>query len=429
MKYRLLIYMIFLLQVVIVSGQVSECPIGLDIVLSTANEICIGTGRNQVCYGNNDVNLTSYDETQIEFNSPGDLANLNKIRALSLSALDVDTNQWGIAVMRLLANLDPSQAEDVTVLLFGDVALEDASNNPNELIITATTYSNLRRLPDSRTPVMDSVAPDDIIHLTGRLADNSWVRVVNPKTNIAGWMASSLLNDIDFEALDIVDARQPYFAPMQAFYYQSGTDSIDCTSVPRDGMIVQTPEGLRRVTLWINEVTIDFLSNTGATASIQTEADGSMSINVLEGSAYVGSDTEGYLAVAGSSVNVRPSVDGKPVSISKPTSTDMEIINGIPIDLLDHEIVLPAPASDEQIAEANGFVDETPITATISDGESGTTTSSENGEQNTVNAGGSSADGCNGNSCNAPGQNNNGCNGNSCNAPGHNKDKKDKKNK
>lgn len=414
MKYRFLTYIIFLLQFgILVSSQAIECPVEIDFALSTAQEICFGTGRNQVCYGNNDVNLMPYGDDDVEFDTPGDIAEVNNIRTLSLSALDVDNGQWGIAVMRLLANLNPLESEDVTVLLFGDVEIEDASGNSEIQIVTANTYSNMRRLPNSDSPVMDSVAPGDTIHVTGRIEDNSWVRAVNPQTNIIGWIFASLLDDIDFDSLDIVATSEPYFAPMQAFYFQSGSDANDCSSVPRDGIIVQTPEGLRRVTLWVNEVTIDFLTGTGATASIQTEDDGSMSINVLEGAAYVGSDTDGYLAVAGSSINVKQSA-GESVSVSKPVPTDVSVLNGLPVDVLGREIDLPEPATADQIAEVNNFVDDTTTT------EITTTT--------TITTDGVMVD-TTGNDSDTTGSGKKNCPGNSCDAPGKSKDKKDKKNK
>jgi hypothetical protein len=422
MKYRLLTYIIFLLQFgILASSQAAECPVEIDVALSTANEICIGTGRNQVCYGNNDVNLMLYGDVEIEFDAPGDIAEINNIRTLSLSALDVENGQWGIAVMHLLANLDPSQSEDVTVLLFGDVEIEDASDHSEIQAVAANNYSNLRRLPNSSSPVMDSVATGDVIHVTGRLEDNSWVRVVNPKTNIIGWMFASLLDDIDFDSLGIVATSEPYFAPMQAFYFQSGTDAVDCASVPRDGIIVQTPEGLRRVTLWVNEVTIEFLPGIGSTASLQSEEDGTMSINVLEGSAYVSTETDGYLVVAGSSVNVKQSDGDNLASVSKPTATSLEVINDTPLDILDHGIELPEPATEELIAEVNEFADDTTTTNEVNTTDSSQATDSTSG--------GSGDSACNGNSCDAPGQNSDGCNGNSCNAPGKNKDKKNKKDK
>ena len=408
MKYRIPIYIISIfLMGLVVSAQATDCPVDVDVALTTANEICLGTGRNQVCYGNNDINAMPYDDVDLNFDAPGDRAELNDIRGLSLSAFDVENDLWGIAVMRLLANLNPSESEDVTVLLFGDVEVEDANGQQKSQIVLANTYANMRRLPDADSPVMDSVAPNEEVQVTGRLDDNTWVRVVNPETNIVGWILAILLNDIDFEALDVVAANEPYFAPMQAFYFQSGTGSADCAAVPRDGMIVQTPEGLRRVTLWVNEVTIDFMSSSGSTASFTTEDDGSMSVNVLEGSVYVGSETGGYVAVTGSSVNVKQ--DGDSVTVSKPSATSDDVLSSTPLNSLDREIDIPVAASDSMIAEANGFVstilddasEELIIDPLLS--EDGTVTE-ETIVTTEEGGGGGGKKNCPGNSCDAPGR-------------------------
>ena len=432
MKQHHFIQLFLLLQLsIFVSAQVAECPVEIDLALETANEVCLGTGRDQVCYGNNDIHITTFnDDLANEFDSPGDIAEVSHVRSMSLSAMDIEEELWGIAVMHLLANLDPSQSEDVIVLLFGDVEIENASGGQAEQIVSANTYANIRRLPRSDASVMDSVAPGDLIEVTGRLEDNSWVRVTNPETNINGWIFASLLDDVDFDSLDVADINIPYFAPMQAFYFDSGTDAVNCSSVPRDGMIVQTPEGLRRVTLWINEVTIDFLSGSGATATFQTEDDGSMSVNVLEGSAFVSSDTEGYQAVAGSTVIVKKSEDDKSVSVSRPTATHTDVINNSPVTFLNREIQLPQPASNSTIAEVNNFVDAVEPLFDIEDEAENIVVPGEtsDGSNPTVDEGGNSD--CPGNSCNAPGHNKDNdaadCPGNSCNAPGQNKDKDNK---
>lgn len=420
MNYRLIFHVVLLLQMVlIVSGQSDDCPAEIDQALDTTNEICFGTGRNQVCYGNNNVEITPYEEIQLEFDAPGDIAALEQIRTLSLSALDVENGQWGIALIRMLANLNPSESEDVTVLLFGDVEIEDASGQQVLQAGVSNTYSNLRRYPNTESAIMDSVAIHDEVQVIGRLEDASWVRVLNPTTNIIGWMLASFVDNIDVDTLPIVDPVEPYFAPMQAFYFDSGSGSAGCNSVPRDGIIIQTPEGLRRVTLWVNEVTIDFLTgDSGTTTSLQTTEDGSMVVSVLEGSAYVSSPTEGYVAVAGSAVNVRASDDGT-TSVSPPTAIDSESIANIPIDDLDRVIEIPEPATDETIAEANGYVEfateETTIVdildpASDSNNSSSNTTSGNNSGNSSAN--GSKPD-CPGNSCSAPGQSgNNGNNGN-----------------
>jgi len=424
MKYTYLYYslMVLLLNITVFS-QSTECPIEIDSAFTTANSVCIGVGRNQVCYGNDDINITQYEETNIEFNSPGDIAILNNIRTLSLSALDVDNGYWGIAVMRLLANLDPSQAEDVTMLLYGDVEIEDASGNEATQTITSSAYANMRRYPDTNATVMDSVASGEDIVLTGRLDDNSWVRVTNPQTNIIGWIFADLLDNINFEELDIVSGDAPYFAPMQAFYFRSGTDqSVECASVPRDGIIVQTPEGLRRVTLWVNEVTIDFLSDTGSTATIQTNDDGDTSIDVLEGTVVVSSETEGYVAVAGSTVTVRNNDDGSS-TISKPTPTTSTSFDATTLSNLDRDIIIPPPAGTTAIDNANGLLEEeatdtpnteviTPIDGTTdnssgSSNSNNTNTSTNETNTDTATNTNSGRPDCPGNSCDAPGQSGN----------------------
>lgn len=416
-----------LLGTVVVSAQATDCPIEINTAFATANSVCVGVGRNQVCYGNEDVNVTAYQETTLEFESPGDIAALNNIRTLSLSALDFDNGYWGIAVMRMLANLDPSQAEDVTMLLYGDVEIEDASGNLTTQTLTANTFANMRRYPNTTATVMDSVAPDTEIVLTGRLEDNSWVRVTNPDTNIIGWILASLLTDIDFESLDIVASNEPYFAPMQAFYFRSGTESSGCASVPRDGILVQTPEGLRRVTLWVNEVTIDFMSEAGSTATIQTTDTGDTAINVLEGTVFVSSESDGYVAVAGSTVTVSNSGSGT-TSVSRPVATSNNDVDNTTLALLDRDVQIPPPADTTTIDEANGVVASDPTAvsdeATTNTNADGTTNAGSSGEST---SGSSSSNDtttspstdtnsgkpdCPGNSCNAPGQSGNNGNGN-----------------
>lgn len=422
MNYRLIIHVVLLLQLVwIVSGQSNDCPVEIDRALDTANEICVGTGRNQVCYGNNNVEITPYQDNVVDFDTPGDIAALEQIRTLSLSALDTENGQWGIALMRMLANLNPLESEDVTVLLFGDVEIEDASGQ--QLIVegTANTYSNMRRYPNTESTVMDSVAINDTIHVTGRIEDGSWIRILNPATNIVGWMLASFVNNVDIESLPIVDASQPYFAPMQAFYFNSGTGtSVGCTTVPRDGIIIQTPEGLQRVTLWVNEVTIDFLtSGSGTTTSLQTAGDGSMMVNVLEGSVFVSNETEGYVAVAGSAVNVKVSDKGGSSSISPPIAIDPDLVGNMPLDNLDRDVEIPEPASDETIAEANGYADEPVEEDVASDSSDESSGNNDSSSGNGTNGGGSANGGrpdCPGNSCDSPGQNGNNDNSNSGNS-------------
>ena len=460
MKRFVLLVGFFLLSITIVSAQVTPCPINYSRALDQTQALCDGTGRNQACYGNNTVNLTPFSETvEYDFDAPGDMTDVEIIRSLSLSALDEETGNWGISMLRLLANLDPSHTDDVTMLLFGDVDIESAVEPSEVLPITTTTYANVRRYPSTSSPVVNSVTENTTLMATGRLSDNTWVQITDTDSDLSGWIFADLLGDFDMDILSVVEATQPYFAPMQAFYFRSGSQ-IDCASVPSNGIMIQTPIGVARVSVWINEVTIDFLSNTGTTALIQMPSDEIMSVELLEGDAYVQSDQGGYIAVEGSSITVDlPNNDNHSPKVNPPEPTDQQSEVPPPLKLFNRLVDRVAPASTAYIASSNnlstvqynevveyGYVvtkNETSQSNNNADGASSqsngsqeqTNESTDNTQTNNTQSNNTQTD--NTQADNTQADNNSGnqdCPGNSCNAPGQNKDKdkkdkKDKKNK
>ncbi len=48
--------------------------------------------------------------------------------------------------------------------------------------------------------------------------------------------------------------------PMQAFYFNTGITQTDCQSVPADGILIQTPEGVGKVNMQANGVNIQVSS-------------------------------------------------------------------------------------------------------------------------------------------------------------------------
>jgi hypothetical protein len=87
---------------------------------------CDATQRNQVCYSNNQIEASWREgAAPTSFDSPGDIAPITHFTRLSLLA-DVSANTWGIALMRLQANLpDTLPGENVTLLLFGNATFND----------------------------------------------------------------------------------------------------------------------------------------------------------------------------------------------------------------------------------------------------------------------------------------------------------------
>lgn len=110
-------------------AQSSDCPAIVETALDAADTLCAETGRNQVCYGH--VSLTAEaqsDAGQFTLESAGDIADVADLKALHLLPLDETTGEWGVALMRLQANIpDTLPGQNVTFLLFGDVEITSAA--------------------------------------------------------------------------------------------------------------------------------------------------------------------------------------------------------------------------------------------------------------------------------------------------------------
>lgn len=279
---------------ILVSAQEDsdDCEIDTQRIMSQVTTICAEIGRDTVCYGNTEVDvIPRSDDIDFLFQTPGDQLELDIIRSLYLSEMDLQSDTWGIAQMRLLANLT-EEPEDVTLVLFGNVTVEDNSEPRPEIAVENVTASNalVRGFPSTNAQIVDVVEPGERITAVSRLADNTWVRVQVTDTGRVGWMFADLVQAADgaeLETLNVETSDSPFLGPMQAFYYQSGT-SATCGNLISDGLIIQTPDGVARVTFLINEVNIELLgTNGGASAFIQANPENGMSLNMLSGSANV----------------------------------------------------------------------------------------------------------------------------------------------
>lgn len=123
---------LFLMGLLVVPGlafvQATDCPKIVEAALSSADEFCTGTGRNQACYGHIALaaDLRS-DGVDFAFKQPGDMIDVVSVDAMRLSPMNVTTGEWGVALMNLQANLpDTLPGQNVTFLLFGDVEIHNA---------------------------------------------------------------------------------------------------------------------------------------------------------------------------------------------------------------------------------------------------------------------------------------------------------------
>lgn len=419
-RWRFMIWACFLLlsvTPVLAAVLAADCPAIVQQALASTDQLCEGTGRNQACYGNLRLNAEPQSGvTDFTFDTPGDLVDVARIGSLRLAALEESSGIWGVALMRLQANLSRTRPDYITLLTFGDVALQNSvvePTNPLEVTNPSRRSVNVRAVPETTGTVMGTMATDQVAKAIGRTEDGGWVRVEVLDSDVTGWVRADLISTTgDLSALEVMAASTPNYSPMQAFYFQSGEEKPACADMPANGLLIQTPEGVGEVRLWINEVKISL----GSTVFFQAQPGQSMTITTLEGHASVEAMGMVHTAVGGTSVKVELNEQLQPSSTpSMPEAYDPSVVQGLPLDNLERKIKVHPPLTDEELAQVQEQQQEQCCPA-----EGG---NNSNGNPNCP--GNSCQDQCPGNSCNNNNSNNGqpDCPGNSCNAPGQNKDK------
>ena len=117
----------------------ADCPTIVQKAIDTVSAECSSAGRNRLCYGNNTLHVQfRAGAPVVSFQSPGDQVDVTQISQLSLSSLDTASGSWGVAEMKIKADLPAANpTQNVTLILFGNVQLSDGTATAN----TAATDS------------------------------------------------------------------------------------------------------------------------------------------------------------------------------------------------------------------------------------------------------------------------------------------------
>ncbi|MBZ0302983.1 MAG: hypothetical protein K8J31_24770, partial [Anaerolineae bacterium] len=104
------------------------CPVLVQTALEQMGQNCSGVGLNSACYGYTRVDSTFVVNTPADFFSqPSDQAQLAQMETISTRPLDLNLDQWGIALMNLRANVPGALPGQATVfMLMGDTEVDNA---------------------------------------------------------------------------------------------------------------------------------------------------------------------------------------------------------------------------------------------------------------------------------------------------------------
>jgi len=103
----------------------SACQNLIQRAIQVSGDFCNQIGAEKVCYGNITLQAELQPDANQRFSERGDTIDISLLRRLSASPLDLDNNQWGIAIFKVLANLPRSlPGQLVTMIVFGNTSLD-----------------------------------------------------------------------------------------------------------------------------------------------------------------------------------------------------------------------------------------------------------------------------------------------------------------
>lgn len=346
------------------SSEDDQCPILVANAIDFTQRSCSATNTNEACYGYTYIDA-AFRSLNVNFIEPGDIEDVIDIQSLRLSPLDVTSGEWGVVVMAIEPNITTSEDEtlpedDVQIILYGDTTLSDASQF---IEVTALSGVNIREFPRTTANIIGSLESGDVLIANGRLSDNSWfrVRITGNEDVSIGWIASDFLEPgFDADTLPEISIEQAeqatddiatQYGPMQAFIFETGEEDAPCSEAPNSGMLIQTPDGVASVTLWLDEVVIQ-LDGTGI---ISAQADGNLTVGIIEGTAEIEANGETSTAVAGQAVDVPLDVNLSPSDApGAPRALDEDEVQALPVELLNDTVTVPSAGEAPILGTASG---------------------------------------------------------------------------
>ena len=217
-RQKLLWFMLLLLGLGTISVSIgaqeeNACPTIVQTAIQTTGTVCQTIGRNQLCYGNGQIEATAREGvTDFTLGQAGDVANVADLQTLRLYPLNTTAGTWGVALMRIQANIPGAMpGENVTFVLFGDVQVNNLGD-PNAVVeappvtlnITADGI-NLRTGPSTDYGVYTNFSGPAVVD--GRTEDGSWLRLRAPGGTEYVWVSASVITvEGDVMTLPVVEA-------------------------------------------------------------------------------------------------------------------------------------------------------------------------------------------------------------------------------
>ncbi len=318
-----------------ISALTQVCTGIVQQAMDATHSLCDELGTNQACYGH--ARLEAQPQiglADFNFQAPGDIINVTALRSLRLSALDEQNGIWGVARMTVQPSApDVDPGEQVTFLLFGDVEIQNLVPAPTQTTarVLARLNVNVRRDPALEAFVTRTLASGTVVRARGRTEDNQWLYIETVNGDL-GWVSAPAM-DIDggLAAINVLEPYAANFGPMQAIRLETGEGGVLCDDMPESGVLIQTPDGVAEVSLWINEVKI----RLGSTAYIRAGRNRDMRITMLEGQAQVEAQGQTVIASAGTELTIALDQNLAPMAPPSAPQQIQQSVENLPVQELE----------------------------------------------------------------------------------------------
>ncbi len=217
----------------VVAQQNASCQAIIEKAMQVSNSFCDQIGSNKACYGNNTIKADLVAGATEKFIAQGDVVNVDIVRRISASPLKLESEEWGVAVLKIIANLPGSlPGETVTMLVFGNTTLDkDAGNLESFFFSSELGQIVCEKVPDDG--IMISVPDGDGVRFTVNGSELTLTGDASIKATKNGKMVVSLFEGSGLIVADGVEqiftAGEQVEVPLGG---ENGTDSVGPPSAP-----------------------------------------------------------------------------------------------------------------------------------------------------------------------------------------------------
>jgi hypothetical protein len=240
----------WLLSVALVMAQ-TNCPELVSQALEAVDANCNAAGRNEACYGYDQVEASFLVDVADDFFSQvAAISPVADIETIRTAPLNTETGVWGVAVMNIQADLPNTiPGQSVTFVLLGDVEVENAvapdeafvPSEGMEVTVNIPSGANVRSGPGTNFNVVGGLQNGQTVLADGLSEDGQWLRVAYRER--PAWLSLSVV--VENAALaELPTLTAELQTPMQAFYLRTGIGEPECEEAPDNGLLVQGPENI-----------------------------------------------------------------------------------------------------------------------------------------------------------------------------------------